>query len=260
MAMAMGLHIHSTNFPSLSVQSSLDSGSPILLPEIYDAIQPLNIDDQDISPSSAATPAPKPDGKSSDTSIQILLHDSLKLRMNVIQFINSQNWKPYQEALKLGGDLRNVCRRVASFFSNIPSQPTHDLHPIDFHRVFVDMQLRRYILFLYTPFMIQARQKPQYYYARKVCLEEAMIIASYADSLNLPNKDLDDISRLIIIGKGPFKGPSSLDITSALALEIISQLEETPGQPLGNGTQDPLNELTKASRAPLIRRLEHIHG
>jgi len=164
--------------------------------------------------------------------------------------------------LKLGTELRTACREIAAFFhSNISRHASRDLGPTDFHRKFLDMYLRRYILFLHRPFMLQARKDPRYYLARKVCLESSMIIASYAESLNLPSDALDDLSRLTTVGRGSFKGPLSLDIIMALGLEIITQLEEEASTQPSDKLQlvaDPLDEIMRATRAPLIRSLEHI--
>lgn len=278
MAMAMGLHWNPASFPSLSVfhsemrarlwatvlelivQSSLDSGTPISLPENFDDKGPKNIDDQNISPDSSTAPVPQRNDQVTDTSIQILLRRSLKLRIDVIRVIGDRSGQSYRTVLQLGAELRNVCRELASFFnSNMPGYSFPQLRPTNFHRIFLDTQIRRYILFLYKPFMVQARWEPRYYYARKTCLESATIIASYADRVDLPNGELDDLSRLFILGKGPFKGPLSLDILSVIGFEIINQLEEeAPAQPSTLPAADPLDELSKANRAPLIRRLEHI--
>lgn len=125
---------------------------------------------------------PKPRDNPTDTSIQVLLYESLTLRANVIQLINNRHRQSYHEVLNLGGELRNVCRKVVSFFnSNIPCQSVHGLRYTNFRRLFFDIQLRRCILFLYTPFIIQARLEPQFHYAWKACLESAVVIASYAN-------------------------------------------------------------------------------
>ncbi|KAI9934610.1 hypothetical protein AWENTII_005878 [Aspergillus wentii] len=280
MAMAVGLHRDPGNFPSLSVfqsemrvrlwatvlelalQSSLESATPLSISD-FDTRAPLNINDEDISPDTATAVLPRPTGTPTETSIPLLLHESVRLRMKAIQYITKHHRQSYQQALQLGGELRNACRKLAAFFhSTNPQHSNQDTSPNDFHRKFLDIEIRRYILALHTPFKIQARKDPQYYYSRKVCLESAMVIASYADGLNLPSNILDDFSRLTILGRGSFKGPLGLEITSILGLEIITQLEEeAPAQqPLSHPIPDPLDELAKVSRAPLIRSLKHIRA
>lgn len=123
------------------------------------------------------------------------------------------------------------------------------------------MYLRRYILLLHRPFMIMARKDPRYYLSRKICLETAMIIASYADTLSLPSNELDDLSRLTMTGTGSFKGALSLDIISVLGLEVITQLEEeasTRSPEFPQLAADPLDEMANNNREPIMKSLEHI--
>ena len=278
MAMTMGLHRDPAAFPTLSVfqsemrarlwttvlelvvQSSLDSGTPILLPQGFEIRKPMNIDDEDFSPDSVTEPIPKPYNRPTESSIQILLSQSLKLRVEAVELISTCPKQFYKKVLDMGTELREVCRNIASFFQSYTLRRSTDGSQVsNFHRTFLDMLIHRYILFLHTPFMLQAKTKPEFYYSRKVCLESAMVIASFADNLNLPNYELDDISRLFMIGKGPFKGPLSLDIISVIGLEIVTQLEEeSPTQPSTNTVPDRLDELTKANREPLINKLDHL--
>lgn len=172
----------------------------------------------------------------------------------------------YETVLKLGSGLRTACRDIAAFFHSNSSSHTsssRELGPTDFHRKFLDMYLHRYIVHLHRPFMVQARDGPQYYLSRKTCLESSMVIASYANSLNLPSDDaLDDLSRLAVFGAGSFRGPLSLDVITVLGLEIITQFEEEASTRASNSSQvivnDSLDEIAKANRVPLIRSLEHI--
>jgi hypothetical protein len=133
------------------------------------------------------------------------------------------------------------------------------------HHAFLDMQIRQYILALHRPFMLQAQKDPRFHFSRRVCQESAMIIATYAERLRLPSDSLDDLSKLMVMSIGSFRGPLSLDIISVLGLEVVSQLEETGSGPSSasiglNHTLalDPLAELARAQRAPIIRLLEHI--
>ncbi|KAE8153450.1 hypothetical protein BDV25DRAFT_168906 [Aspergillus avenaceus] len=281
-AMTIGLHQDPAQFPTLSffqsemrvrlwatvleliLQSSLESAAvPPPLSDDFVTRAPLNIDDQDISPNSSTTPIPKPSSIFTNTSIQILLYESSRLRLSAIQSITNRNQQTYQQVLQLGSKLQDICRRFAKFFHSMATRDyTHDSGPTSFHRKYLDIELRRYILALHMPFMMQARKDPQYYYSRKVCLESAMVIASYADDLNLPSNELDYLSRLTIVGRGSFKGPLGLDIISVLGLEIVTQLEEDASerQQSVNPKPGPLEELAKASRAPLVHSLEHILG
>ncbi|KAL1981213.1 hypothetical protein VTN96DRAFT_2965 [Rasamsonia emersonii] len=280
MAMAMGLHRDPELFPALSVfqsemrrrlwatvvelavQSSLDSAMPLLLsPHDFDTKAPSNIDDKDIDADTKTPPAPKPSHEFTESSIQILLLKSLPLRLEVARRVNDfRQGQSYETAVKLGTELRTACREIAAFFhANMSRQPGRDLGPTDFHRKFLDMYVRRYVLFLHRPFMLDARKDPRFYLSRKVCVESSMVIASYADSLKLPSGEVDDLGRLTIFGRGTFKGALSLDVITVLGLEIITQLEEEAAtRPSGCVADDPLDEMAKANRAPFVQRLEHI--
>lgn len=285
MAVAMGLHRNPVIFPALSayqaemrtrlwatiteltVMSSLDSAMP--LPSTlqnFARTTPLNVNDQDIDLNRKARPVPHPDHHLTDSSVQILLLKSLPVRMEVVRFLNNQihQDQSYEVALRLGNELRSACREIATFFhsSQSQSQQGPSLRMTDFHLRFLDLCLHQYILFLHRPFMIQARKDPRFYMSRKVCLESCMVITSYADRLNLPSDTLDDLSRLNIVGRGSFKGPLRLDVITAVGLEIITQLEEEAATRSSDCPSpfiaDPLDQLARTARAPLMRTLEHI--
>lgn len=279
MAMAMGLHRNPNMFlPTLSpfqvqmrvrlwttvlelaLQSCLNSGLPLGISiHDYDTVAPSNFDDQDLDPSGSAEPAP--DDQVTDSSVQILLAKSLPLRLKVAQLLNDFRGEPsYETALKLGTDLRAACRDVAIFFHSAVPQPLSDasvLSRTDFHRRFLGIYLRKYILLLHRPFMLQARKDPRYYMSRKICVESAMAIGSYSREANLGLAAgvLDDLSRLSMVAAGCFKGALTMDIIMVLSLEVITQLEEEPPR---DSAPDPLDDILKANRAPLIETLEHI--
>ncbi|KAL4750507.1 hypothetical protein BDW72DRAFT_175805 [Aspergillus terricola var. indicus] len=274
MAMRLGLHIDPANFPNLSafesevrvrlwatvremaLQSTLESGLPCCFTPGFDPRPPFNLDDRDISPNINQVPPTKPHSQWTDMSFLSLLQDSVKLRMEVVHFVASPGEKSYQQALRLTADMRQACRKLADFTQSCKASPSsHWLRPTEFHKRFLDMEFRRYILAIHAPFIVQARKDPRFFYSRKVSLESAMAIASYADSLNLPAIPADDFSKMILAGTGSFKGPLGLDIISILGLEIVTQLEDESSEQsfLGLG-----EEIAKATRAPIVRILEHI--
>ncbi|KAL4738619.1 hypothetical protein BDV11DRAFT_131445 [Aspergillus similis] len=273
MAMRLGLHIDPANFPNLSafesemrvrlwatvreiaLQSALESGLPCRYTPGFDPRPPFNLDDRDIGPNINQVPSTKPHTQWTDTSFLSLLQDSVKLRMEIVHFVASPGEKSYQQALRLTADMRQACRKLADFTQSCKASPSdHGLRPTVFHKRFLDMEFRRYILALHAPFIVQARKDPRFFYSRKASLESAMVIASYADSLNLPATPADDFSKMILAGTGSFKGPLGLDIISVLGLEIVTQLEDESSESL----LGPGEEIAKATRAPIVRILEHI--
>ncbi|RAK75828.1 uncharacterized protein BO72DRAFT_432533 [Aspergillus fijiensis CBS 313.89] len=285
-ATAMGLHLDSARFPSLSpymaemrarlwttvleltIQCSLDTAVPLIIPASSDSKPPCNLNDKDLDPDMKQATTARPMSELTDSSIQLLLHESFSLRAEAVNLIHDRSNLTFTQAIQLGSKLRDVCQTLTNFFSS----HILDLHPASFHHKFLDMILRRYILLLHLPFMREAATNPQYHFSRKVCLESAMIIASYASTLTLPaTTDLDAFARLLISGRGSFRGPLSLELFSILGLEVITQLDESPpppppSQPPASAatltaramTRNPLAELARATRAPLIQTLEHI--
>lgn len=278
-AMAMGLHRDPANFPSLSklqaelrlrlwatvvelvLQDALESGTPVLIPERFDTTAPSNVDDNDLSPDTEAVCAPPITDQVTDSSVQILLQESVELRMEILNVIHDGKGQSYQQALDLGGKMRAVCRNSATFLRSASTrrQRGSSLELGEFHAKFVACQLHWYILALYMPFLVQARKDPQYYYARKACLESASVIVSYVDtSQRPPQTPVGDFLRLSLSGKGSFKGPLSLDVISALCLEIVTQLEEELPPDLPGPDADSLDGLADANRDHLIETLEQI--
>ncbi|KAL4890739.1 hypothetical protein BDV59DRAFT_209646 [Aspergillus ambiguus] len=286
MAMAMGLHRSPDIFPALSVYqsemrarlwvtvleltllSSLDAAMPLPFSlHGVDRTAPSNLNDEQFDPETETLPTPQSNQPFTDSSIQTLLLKSLQVRVEAVQLVNNQHGQElsYETALRLGNELRSACRDIAALFNTSQSQSRHGDRTSgmnEFHLRFLDTYLRRYILFLHRPFMIQARKDPRFYLSRKVCLESCIVVASYADHLTLPSDTLDDLSHLTIVGRGSFKGALSFDVISSLGLEIVTQLEEEASTRATGSSPpfvaDSLDQIAKAHRAPLIRSLEHI--
>ncbi|KAI9042759.1 uncharacterized protein KD926_005089 [Aspergillus affinis] len=282
-AMAMGLHLDSKHFPALSVfqsemrarlwatilefavQASMDSSiQPLLIPE-FDTQPPSNLNDADFDPDipSSSSPTGRPTTEVTDTSIQRLLHETFPLRAKIIQALTNRTSFSYTQTIHLGSQLQAACRNIAAFFtstlntSNVPSNTNRHLHPTPFHKAYLDMALRRWFLILHTPFMLQSPANPEFYFSRKVCLDTAMTIARYAQPLSLPSSPEDDLSRLLISGRGSLKGPLSLDIISILGLEVTWQIEES-SDGTGDMTTTSMDEFATSSRAPLLNVMRHI--
>ncbi|CAM1504782.1 Fc.00g023730.m01.CDS01 [Cosmosporella sp. VM-42] len=280
MAITMGLHRNPNLFPTLSpfqreqrarlwatvlelcIQSCLDLALPLNLSlDDYDAPPPSNYNDADLELDSWGAPAPS--GTFTDSSLQILLTKSLPLRIEIVRLLNDfRNQQSHENAIKTGTELRAACREVAAFFhSQKALHKDNDgsrLRPTDFHRKFMDIHLRRFTLFLHRNFMLHARTEPRFYLSRKLCVESAMVITSAGkdSDLSLPKRDLDDLSKLSLVGRGLFKCALSLDAILVLALEIITQLDDDAAPQY---EADDLDEMAKATRAPLIQTLEHVH-
>ena len=91
------------------------------------------------------------------------------------------------------------------------------LKPSVVHNNLIQLSIRRFLLSLHLPFALKARKDPHFYFSRKVCLEQALIIS-------MPQPD-EDFKQLISLGGGMFREIMTLG-AFGLCLELISQLEE----------------------------------
>lgn len=79
------------------------------------------------------------------------------------------------------------------------------------------MSIRRFLQSLHLPFALKARKDPHFYFSRKVCLEQALVVS-------MPQPD-EDFKQLICLGGGMFREIMTLG-AFGLCLELITQLEE----------------------------------
>ncbi|KAI1489842.1 hypothetical protein F5X96DRAFT_670272 [Biscogniauxia mediterranea] len=246
--------------------TSMNSSLPLL----------INVDDFDLQPPSNIPDDSLEDGQSTSSttaysdqeglncSVQILLLKSLPLRIQIIRQLNNINRNyAYQSVLESGKVLMAHCREMAAFFHSRASEANEGTPTSEFQMIFLDTYMHRIILFMHRPFAVKARKDPQFFLARKICLESSIIMASYAERIDLSSDNLDDFSRLCIRGSGMFKGALSQDVISALSLEVITQLEEERDDTghtsaISSKSLDPLTTLRRANREPLLRTLNHI--
>ncbi|KAL6713864.1 hypothetical protein ACLMJK_008358 [Lecanora helva] len=235
-AMHMGLHRDPVNYPRMSpfhaeirrrlwatilemaAQTSLDCGMPPSISfEDFDTLAPSNIVDDEIVESGRGITKSASEGTFTQTSLQIGLLKSLQTRLEVTRMINHFRSNPtYEDVLNLNSQISSVLRehtvRVQTFLNSTCSEK-----PTVFQRNLVEHLLRRFLLALHRPFSIKARKDPRYYFSRKVCLEQALIISS-------PHPD-PDFTRLLAIGGGMFREVMT-HCALSLCLELITQVQE----------------------------------
>ncbi|KAJ4396320.1 hypothetical protein N0V93_000539 [Gnomoniopsis smithogilvyi] len=185
------------------------------------------------------------------------LPKSQGLRIQALNIINNGIGPQtiYESVVELADQLRKACTEASAFFS----ANARDLGPESvFHRMYIDMYLRKHILMLHRPFMLAAQEDPRFHLSRKVCLESCMIIASYIHEQH-NSVGLLDLSRMMIHGSGFLRGALSLDVIVTLGYEVITQLQEE-GSLQEPNTYDPARELARSGREPVIRHLENIRG
>ena len=100
---------------------------------------------------------------------------------------------------------------------NADSKIDFSLKPSVSHNNLIQLSIRRFLQSLHLPFALKARKDPHFYFSRKVCLEQALIIST-------PQPD-EDFKQLISLGGGMFREIMTLG-AFGLCLELITQLEE----------------------------------
>ncbi len=241
----------------LTLQTSLDSSMPLLLSRSdFSTEPPLNVDDDKLEPDAKEQQlGGKPDGVFTDCSLQIWLSRSVPARLEVVRLLNSLDAaQSYDTALRLSTQIQVACRDMAISFE----QHQAGFLASHFHQKFIDMYLRRYLVFLHRPFMLQARSDPRYYLSRKIGFKSCCAIASQGENLNLPSDAANDLARLFIHGRGCYRGPLSLDVTTMLGLEVVTQLEEESVEGSAGLPVDLLDQAAREGRSRAIKSLEHI--
>lgn len=229
-AMQMGLHRDPKNLPAITplqaelrrrlwatilelvVQSSLDSGMP---PRIYldefDTASPSNLNDEDLD-ETATVIQPHPKSTLTATSIQLMLLESLPVRLRIVQLLNNLHSEPtYPRTLELSLALTEALRTCASKTKQTPSE-----HCTPFRRNFLDYLVRRFMLPLHMSFSSQSRAEPSYRHSRQASLDAALAIIS-------PEPDAG-FRRLMAVGGGMFREGQRSALT-AVGLELIAHAE-----------------------------------
>lgn len=210
-AMQIGLHRDPTHFPAMSVmqsevrrrlwatilelviQSSLDSAMPPRISfDEFDTQPPANISDNEIDESTTVLQSHPRDTYTS-TSMQILLLDSLPIRLRVLQLLNGLHSElSYLDILALSAEITDAYRACSNFMKR------HDESGVTpFHRNLLYYLVRRFLIPLHCPFANKARTNPLFHYSLKVSLDASMAIIS-------PEPD-ESFSRLMAIGGGLFR-------------------------------------------------------
>ncbi|KAH7402272.1 hypothetical protein DE146DRAFT_461267 [Phaeosphaeria sp. MPI-PUGE-AT-0046c] len=239
-AMILGLHRDPAHFGKISLyhremrrrlwatileitaQSSLDMGMPPMIsPNDYDTKAPSNIDDEDIEEGRDVPLDEKPPTEYTDSSIQIAFTETLPIRLEIIKRINNLRFElSYDDVLRIGSELNDACRSQTIFFKSALNAG-HKITP--FQIKMADSLVRRFVLCLHRPYFAKAKENPQFYYSRKMCLDTSLAI--YAPATEPVLGQQDDWTKMTCGCVGFFKS-FFLYAMSTVYLELISQIDE----------------------------------
>jgi hypothetical protein len=255
-AIQMGLHRDPRMFPKMSPlhselrkriwytlleldnQSLLDSGTPPTLSfDDFDTELPSNIDDSEISESTTSTPPPKPLTIFTQSTAQILLAKSLKVRFEIVRLMNHfRSTLSYDDVLRLTAEVKKSFSETAYLRQmHQNAQLGQTTEPKYFCYLVLEQLFHRVLLLLHRPFAIKAYSDPRYYFSRKIALESAFALVQ-------PETD-DDFTRMMDVGGGFLQAVLAHGAWT-LCLDLIKTLEE-----------DKANysiEKNRAQRQPLL--------
>lgn len=212
------------------VLSSMESGGPPLLAmQDFDTKAPGNFNDADLlgDDISTTTPSPHPVTEFTDTSVQIALLSSIKIRLQISSYLNEFRSVPtYDRTLALSSDLTSVCRSLDAILLVYQSQqPSLS----DFQLPVTEHIIQQYFLALHLPWLGLAKNDAKYYFTRKLCTDVALHNQKKAmvhGCLGIDGDAVpDDFGRLLICASSGFRY-IGIQCLLVLITVLIWELEE----------------------------------
>lgn len=212
-AMLMGLHLSPDTFSEISVfqaemrkrlwmtivemdlQASMAAGTQSIIPDLdFTHLTPQNLNDSDFDESSTELPAAKPLHQNTSSLAQVTLAMSLPQRLKVTSLVTRTT-----PEMDLAKAVVEGCR-LEEFLRHVPAplkveQALENYPPALLNTVMLDMFLRRPLLCLYRPLLLEDRpDDSSFVEIQQVCLESSLRILDYQNyfdprtsHLNLPN-------------------------------------------------------------------------
>lgn len=237
LSMRMGFHINPAKLPHLSfftqemrrrlwavvqemaLQASMDDGQPPSLKADDHGPSPWNVTDEQFDQHNTLLPPtiPQAPERFTHTSIQIALHKSLPLRIDISNSINdpSRDEISYAHALQLSSQLSAEIRSISTSLGR--SQPH------GFAARLCGLLLQRFLLSLHGSFALRARVDLTCYYSRKAAIDASLSILSRCSQAS-PD---DYYARLLRAGSRFFVGVP-IQAASLLCYEVAHQVGGDP--------------------------------
>ncbi|KAF3767228.1 hypothetical protein M406DRAFT_254187 [Cryphonectria parasitica EP155] len=249
MALYTGLHRDPDHLPKMSllaaetrrrlwatileilVQSSMESGGPPLISTAdFDCKPPGNYNDEDLLGDNvaAAPPSPQPATTFTDTSVQIALLNSIKIRLRIAAYLNEFRSVPtYDKTLALNADLTAASRSLDALLRVHQAQSSG---LSSFQLAVTEHIVQRYFLALHLPWLGLAKDNPRYFFSRKVCVEIALRNQKEVKAHGGLGSDFngsvpDEFGKLLICATGGYRYIGTQCLL-ALTLELVWNLEE----------------------------------
>lgn len=170
----------------IDLQASMATGMPLVMPEISAvSIVLSNLDDSMFDESSISLPTSQSLETYTDNLYQIILASSLHQRLKALSLVQRPTIN-VQEATSIGHQVEDCLLRIPKILSLDAKNAQYPDSGSLLHRVLLDLYLRRPLLCLYKPLLLQPLSTATYLDIQKHCLESSQAILSYQDLYTIP--------------------------------------------------------------------------
>ncbi|RAK82283.1 putative C6 transcription factor [Aspergillus fijiensis CBS 313.89] len=183
----------------LDLQSSIDKGMPPNIDlEEFDCEAPSNLDDSQLTEDMTDDPVPKDLGTFTRSTFQVLLHQTLPLRVHIAKAINTLKFTlSYDEALRLSEEINQSMQEGAGIFHRMGTAISAPVgEDPSFAQSMLVFLMRRSLLVLNRPFALSILRTPKFSYSRKICLESALQMLSYLEPSTEAQQALPQLAHL----------------------------------------------------------------
>jgi hypothetical protein len=211
----------------------VDSGGPPLVSlSDYDTGPPGNYNDEDLlrdTTGAAEVPRPKPLATFTDTSVQIGLLRTIKVRIEIASSLNAfRSTTSYDKSLAIHSELTAASRSLDAL---LRAHKNQNPGPSEFQLRTIEHIIKRYFLAIHLPWLGHAKDDPRYFFSRRLCIDAGLRhlrVVKAQRSMGPTARDLqepDDYARLLVCGSGSVRFIGTQCLLAA-TLGFIWELDE----------------------------------
>ncbi|RAL13235.1 putative C6 transcription factor [Aspergillus homomorphus CBS 101889] len=242
----------------LDLQSSIDKGMPPNLDlEEFDCEAPSNLDDSQLTEDMTEDPVPRDLGTFTRSTFQVLLHQTLPLRVQIAKVVNTLKLTlSYDEALRLSEEINQSMQEgLGTLHRMRTGMPSPIGEDPSFAQSMLVFLMRRSLLVLNRPFALSILRTPKFSYSRKICLESALQMLSYLE----PSTEAQALPQLAQLSGGMFRD-EFLHAALTVCVELYLQsCEFSLPQSLSMGPSSTLtsfNDLVRSQQEVMLQAVQ----
>lgn len=217
----------------LTPNAVVDSGGPPLVSlSDYDTEPPGNYNDEDLlrdTTGAAEVPRPKPLTTFTDTSVQIGLVRTIKVRIEIASYLNEfRSVTSYDKSLAINSELTAASRSLDAL---LRAHKNQNPGPSQFQLRTIEHIMQRYFLAIHLPWLGHAKDDPHYFFSRRLCVEAGLrhhrVVKAHRsmDPAERGFQEPDDYGRLLVCGSGSVRFIGTQCLLAA-TLEFVWELDE----------------------------------